>query len=675
MSTGSINLMALGLMTAGLTGAGLISNQISASSGRNQLVYTDRAEDGMTREEALGVAAGAFRGIVVNYLWIRANELKQAGKFYEAVDLAKTITRLQPRFPRVWAFHAWNLAYNISVQTQTQEERWQWVNAGIRLLRDEAIPKNPSDMFLHKELAWTLLHKVQGMMDDANGHYKRQFAREWTTVVGAPPRRKPSENTSKAYADSMIRWLDRIATAPDTLADVVETDKKMHAAFQADPTAQPHREPAAEKLIAALTSAGYDLGKAKDRMRLLEMIELQNSAIIRSRAVQAAGQLRGLDNRVMDSLTDAVYTDAWNLLSRHLRKRVVADAYHMDVERMKRYTEKYGPMDWRHPAAHAVYWSAKGVEAALDRTNKNNIQNQDFLNTDRITVQSVQELYRSGTIMYDMLSPQSFFAMPSIDFIDPYGEIIEENQRREEEQFMAKFGTDTSQRTWTLLRGGYENFLHDAISYLYRSGHIDAAKRYQLKLASWKGRVENDIDAQRIRTLPLEDFVVWNLQERVTSPNIAIQEIQGALFAAYTRGLLTGDSETFRRHFEYARAFHKAFTDEQSRKTPSGKDSERMLAQINKDFNLAAAEYFLAALDRLPETDQAILYRNAPNDLQIIAYDVIENMYSPRDADGKPQDSKINKVIFPEPEGLIAYRAVQRLRAKPAVEEGKLQAK
>jgi len=123
MSTGSIKLMALGLMAGGLAGAGVISNQISASSGRNQLVYTDRAEDGMTREEALGVAAGAFRGIIVNYLWIRANDMKQAGKFYEAVDLAKTITRLQPRFPRVWAFHGWGLAYNHPVQTQPQEER------------------------------------------------------------------------------------------------------------------------------------------------------------------------------------------------------------------------------------------------------------------------------------------------------------------------------------------------------------------------------------------------------------------------------------------------------------------------------------------------------------------------------------------------------------------------
>ncbi len=666
MSTSSVKLLGIGLLAASLGGAGFISSQLSASSGRNQLVYTDRAEDAMSREEALGVAAGAFRGIVVNYLWIRANELKQAGKFYEAVDLAKTITRLQPRFPRVWAFHAWNLAYNISVQTQTQEERWQWVNAGIRLLRDEAIPKNPSDMLLHRELAWILLHKVQGVMDDANGHYKRQFAREWTIVLGAPPRRTPEQRSPKVSSQVMIKWLDRIATAPDTLAEIIAQEAATAAAEKI--------EPYAPELLEFVRSAGYDVSSTKDRLRLLEIIELQRSSIIRSRAVQAEGRISGLDERIVASLMDPKFNDAWNLLSRHMRKRVLTDQYQMDVQRMKRYTEKYGPMDWRHPAAHAVYWSAKGVESALDRTNRNNVANQDFLNTDRITIQAVQELFRNGTIMYDLLSPTSLFALPNVDFIDPYGEIIEELRLREIKQFKDKFGSDTSQRTWTMYRGGYENFLHDAISYLYRCGDIDAARANQIKLATWPGRVGNDVDAQRIRELPLDEFVLWNLQDRITSPNVAIQEIAGALITAYTRGLLAGDTEAFRGNFEYARQFHKAFTDEQSRGTPAGKDSERMMAQINKDFGLCAAEYLLATIDRVPETDQAIIYRRAPNDLRVIVYDVMERMYRPRDAEGKPIASGFD-LIFPEPDGIEAYRARKVIQNVPPAERGKLEAK
>ena len=99
---------------------------------------------------------------------LRAAMTRVIGKYIEANELAKVITQLQPRFPRVWVFHAWNMSYNISVATQTPQERWDWVNAGIKLLRDEGIPANPNDLLLHKELAWIFMHKIGGITDDAN---------------------------------------------------------------------------------------------------------------------------------------------------------------------------------------------------------------------------------------------------------------------------------------------------------------------------------------------------------------------------------------------------------------------------------------------------------------------------------------------------------------------------
>ncbi len=143
-------LTAAGLLVASMVASVWSSAGVAASFGRAKLGYADRAEDSDPPEVGLGIAMGAFRGMFVNYLWLRANKAKERGNFYEAVDLAKTITKLQPRFPRVWAFHAWNMAYNISVTTQTAPERWQWVSAGIRILRDEGIPANPNDLLIHK---------------------------------------------------------------------------------------------------------------------------------------------------------------------------------------------------------------------------------------------------------------------------------------------------------------------------------------------------------------------------------------------------------------------------------------------------------------------------------------------------------------------------------------------
>jgi hypothetical protein len=100
----------------------------------------------------------SFRGLAADFLWTRLENLKQEGKYYEAHQLAQWICTVQPRFPAVWEFQAWNMAYNISVATKTAQERWQWVYNGIRLLRDEGIPNNPRMFALYDSLAWTWFH-------------------------------------------------------------------------------------------------------------------------------------------------------------------------------------------------------------------------------------------------------------------------------------------------------------------------------------------------------------------------------------------------------------------------------------------------------------------------------------------------------------------------------------
>ena len=188
-----IQLSALVVLLASMGLCGALAPVITTSIGRNKLSFTDRAEEGQPPEIAMGIAMGAFRGVFVNYLWIRANTLKEEGKYHEAIQLSEAITKLQPRFPRVWVFHAWNMAYNISVTTQTATERWGWVNAGIKLLREKGIPANPNDMLLHKELAWIFIHKIQGYTDDANPYYKRRLAEEWHSLLGPPPYIDPRE--------------------------------------------------------------------------------------------------------------------------------------------------------------------------------------------------------------------------------------------------------------------------------------------------------------------------------------------------------------------------------------------------------------------------------------------------------------------------------------------------
>jgi hypothetical protein len=174
----------------------LLAGGLLAGSGQMQKVLNrDREQLGLTRMSALDnappvlafttVALGGFRGLISNFLWIRANDLQQDDKFFEAAQLATWITDLEPSFTQVWLFQGWNMAYNISVKFKDFPDRWRWVERGIQLLRDDGLRYNPDDLLIHRELAWFFQHKMGQNLDDANAYYKQQWAAEMAPFFGA----------------------------------------------------------------------------------------------------------------------------------------------------------------------------------------------------------------------------------------------------------------------------------------------------------------------------------------------------------------------------------------------------------------------------------------------------------------------------------------------------------
>src|SRR5271163_3923692 len=131
---------------------------LTVASFVQKSLNVDRDKLGLTRVTPLEnappvlafttVALGGFRGLISNYLWIRANDLQQDDKFFEAAQLADWITDLEPHFKQVWIFQAWNMAYNISIKFKENSpgiysDRWRWVERGIELLRDQGLRWNP----------------------------------------------------------------------------------------------------------------------------------------------------------------------------------------------------------------------------------------------------------------------------------------------------------------------------------------------------------------------------------------------------------------------------------------------------------------------------------------------------------------------------------------------------
>jgi hypothetical protein len=173
----STQLVAIVITVVALVGAALLAPAVQQQRQDLRLVYDVQGRENTQVESILARAAlGSFRGIAVNALWYHAEQQKQAGRLFDANDTAQLITTLQPRFPQVWAFNAWNMAYNISVLTHTPGERWDWVQKGIHLLRDEGIPENPEAVRLYRELSWIYFHKVGQWSDDMHWYYKQRLA-------------------------------------------------------------------------------------------------------------------------------------------------------------------------------------------------------------------------------------------------------------------------------------------------------------------------------------------------------------------------------------------------------------------------------------------------------------------------------------------------------------------
>ena len=137
------------------------------------------------------VGLGGFRGVISEILWIRADRLQQQGRYMELVQLSDWITALDPRATEGWTFNAWNLAYNIPAMLPDYQARLSWVQAGISLLQDKAIPANPDSARLYKELGWLYQDKIGSPNDSAHLVYKLDLASRYqengALVRNAPP--------------------------------------------------------------------------------------------------------------------------------------------------------------------------------------------------------------------------------------------------------------------------------------------------------------------------------------------------------------------------------------------------------------------------------------------------------------------------------------------------------
>ena len=85
--------------------------------------------------EAMKLASMGLRGVAVNVLWMQALE-HQKNEDYDKLDQTlQTLTKVQPNFIKVWEFQGHNLAFNVSMEFDDYEGRYEWVKRGLKFLK------------------------------------------------------------------------------------------------------------------------------------------------------------------------------------------------------------------------------------------------------------------------------------------------------------------------------------------------------------------------------------------------------------------------------------------------------------------------------------------------------------------------------------------------------------
>jgi hypothetical protein len=108
---------------------------------------------------------GGFRGIVADLLWIRAEDNKRDHDWDRLKTNVELITKLQPHFLSIWTFQGWNLAYNVSVEWDAPEDKYEWIKQGIKFVQ-EGVRKNRRSPDLIWDTAWFYYHKL-GFSDES----------------------------------------------------------------------------------------------------------------------------------------------------------------------------------------------------------------------------------------------------------------------------------------------------------------------------------------------------------------------------------------------------------------------------------------------------------------------------------------------------------------------------
>jgi len=239
------------------------------------------------------------------------------------------------------------------------------------------------------------------------------------------------------------------------------------------------------------------------------------------------------------------------------RARLLQDKYKMDPIFMKEVDERYGPLEWRLPEAHAIYWAALGLRDAEQNPGK--IKADDLITLRRVVYQSMQLSFQRGHMI-----PNPFLKMfelgPNLDIIPKVSAAYEQ-------------AANDDEKNRDHILKAHRNFLKDAVYFLYVHHRLrDAGYWYDYLSKKYPDNTLLDFQTNSFpRNLTMAEYAVDRVQEDVSetmSRDRVKTVLEGLLVNAYN-SLAVGEDESAAGYEELAKQVLATYTS----KTKSRKEA------------------------------------------------------------------------------------------------------
>ncbi len=215
------------IMALCLLGVAFVSGHLNKERGKMSPTYVEPLHDAPPMLSLASEAFGGFRGVISTYLWHRSNDMQQAKKYPEQMQLNEWITQIQPHVPQAWSNRAWNLGYNIASEFPDPETRWNYIYSSVKMLRDDGIRYNPTEPLVYDTLAYFFEHKIGHNLDDFHRYYKFQWLRMMINVLW--------ESEAASHAAKGVPDFDAFINPNPNDAALLERVRRLRQEFGLDP--------------------------------------------------------------------------------------------------------------------------------------------------------------------------------------------------------------------------------------------------------------------------------------------------------------------------------------------------------------------------------------------------------------------------------------------------------